>query len=1410
MKARIGTRLMLTHGRQPKRASRIVALLAATALAAGMLSSTPIAAFAGSSTGTISGTVTSTSKVGISGISVMAAGPNHVWAATDTSGNYTLSGLSAGDYRVEFQPSWGQNFVSQYWNDSPGYTSATLIAVASGSTTSNIDAELVEGATISGNVKGTGTPPVNLADVQVIANTDPSAGQDQAISAWTDSNGDFTIIGLAEGEYQLAYDTQQARAFAPEVSDKLVLLSQGEALSGIQATLEAGSKISGFVSAESDPLVGVEGVHVSAESLTPSVAPYYSGPIGTTNPDGEYILEGLPAGTFNLTYWAPEDTDANLLTSSVQLTVSSGGATTQNVILQTGGSVTGNVTAGGAPAEGVGVFIRDGEVWRSAVTNHLGNYILAQLPTGSYPVRFSDPNSSDVDALATEWWPAASTRADATSVPVTAGEVTPGIDADLTQGSSISGQISYELGDLSTTSSLFVWDADGNVFRDDQYLSAARSYVVGGLPAGDYRIGITDKTFGDGIPTGESDIYDEFGNLIGWKFNPGYADDKQSLSTADVITIHGPNEHLEGHDISLTLKTEPNKFSAAPAPIINGIPEVGEVLSVTVLPSDWVPSTFLNFRWFRDGTPISFATNFAMSSSYELQPVDAGHEISVSVTASRIGYEELVRTSAAILIAGGPGFVTAPPTISGTPQVGKTLTATVTPWTPQPSELTFQWLSDGVEIAGATDSAYDISSANLGAKLSVEVTGAKDGYGAASATSEQTAAIAGGHLTTSVPTFAPPDPIVGDTLTAQPGVWGPAPVAFSHQWERDGTDIPGAVSVNYQVVPADLGSRLSVRVVGVKASYVAGIETSASSGTVGKGIIATGTVSITGAPEVGTELTAVPGTWAPENTTLSYVWQANGAPISGATSSTFTPTQSQTTKTLSVVVTGTADGYTTASQTSLGVVIAQEPLEVAIPTITGTPQFGATLTAESGDWGPSGVVLSYQWAVDGADKAGATKGTYTPVVADLGKAVTVKVTGSLDTYLTVTKSSTPTKPVVKATIVAGAPTISGSAVVGSTLTADANASDWAPSSVTLSYQWWANGSAITGATAPTYTVDAADLGKTITVMISGTLTGYTPDSATSAKTSAVANGEIKQSRLSGVNRYETAVAISKQFSGASKAYIATGTGYADALSAGSAAAHFDAPLLLTKPDALPTTVKAELMRLKPAQIVIVGGTGVVSAGVESVLGSLSFHPTVNRVSGADRYATSRALATDTWGAGSLGTAYLATGSNFPDALSAGPAAAHFDGPVILIPGTASSIDAATTALLTKLKVDKIKIAGGTGAVSAAIEAQAKAIVGASDVTRNGAIDRYATSVAVNADEFGSASIVYLATGSGYADALAGSALAGANGAPLFVTHTTCVPAATLSAIRALGATQVVLLGGTGALTAGVERLARCG
>ena len=112
-------------------------------------------------------------------------------------------------------------------------------------------------------------------------------------------------------------------------------------------------------------------------------------------------------------------------------------------------------------------------------------------------------------------------------------------------------------------------------------------------------------------------------------------------------------------------------------------------------------------------------------------------------------------------------------------------------------------------------------------------------------------------------------------------------------------------------------------------------------------------------------------------------------------------------------------------------------------------------------------------------------------------------------------------------------------------------------------------------------------------------------------------------RLSGQTRYDTAIAVSQRYSpGVAAAFVATGADFPDALSAAAAAAELGGPLLLTQPNQLPAAVGAELTRLQPQHIYVVGGTGVISAGVATALSHIA---STERLAGADRYATADAI-----------------------------------------------------------------------------------------------------------------------------------------------------------------------------------------
>jgi putative cell wall-binding protein len=295
-------------------------------------------------------------------------------------------------------------------------------------------------------------------------------------------------------------------------------------------------------------------------------------------------------------------------------------------------------------------------------------------------------------------------------------------------------------------------------------------------------------------------------------------------------------------------------------------------------------------------------------------------------------------------------------------------------------------------------------------------------------------------------------------------------------------------------------------------------------------------------------------------------------------------------------------------------------------------------------------------------------------------------------------------------------------------------------------------------------------------------------------------------RISGPDRYATAIAISQESfpTHASTVFIATGTNYPDALSAAPAAVAQKAPLLLTTPDALLDSVRSELMRLAPSTIVIVGGTASISAGVQDSLGALA--PTVTRISGADRYATSKSIATYAFGAGGAQTAYVATGANFPDALSAGSAAGSHGAPVVLVNGAAAAVGQPTLSLISGLGVGTVKIAGGEASVSAGVQ---QSLNQQTSTARLSGTDRFATSVALNQDAYTSSSTAYLANGYNFPDALAGAVLAGTTDAPLFTIPSTCVPQSVLDEFDRLGVTTVVLLGGTASLNSSVADLVSC-
>lgn len=171
----------------------------------------------------------------------------------------------------------------------------------------------------------------------------------------------------------------------------------------------------------------------------------------------------------------------------------------------------------------------------------------------------------------------------------------------------------------------------------------------------------------------------------------------------------------------------------------------------------------------------------------------------------------------------------------------------------------------------------------------------------------------------------------------------------------------------------------------------------------------------------------------------------------------------------------------------------------AAPQVTGTGVAGSALSVSTGTWTPSPESYTYQWRRNGLGISGAVGTSYTPQVSDVGAAITCVVRAQKTAYgsanaisnaVTVTASGG--APALTST---AAPTLSGTATTGQTLTASGGTWSAPPDSYT--YQWRRAGTAISGATAQTYVLQAADEGQAITCAVTAVKAGYTSATATS-------------------------------------------------------------------------------------------------------------------------------------------------------------------------------------------------------------------------------------------------------------------------------------------------------------------------
>ena len=440
----------------------------------------------------------------------------------------------------------------------------------------------------------------------------------------------------------------------------------------------------------------------------------------------------------------------------------------------------------------------------------------------------------------------------------------------------------------------------------------------------------------------------------------------RDCGVSGAVCTKGENQRQLTNSPSATVAGPPNTASEG-APTISGTPQVGEELTAStsgISDRDGLENVSFTHQWLADDTAIQGATN----SSYILTEADEGKAIKVSVSFTDDAGNRETLTSAATdavtAAAQSNSPAMGPPVITGTAQVGETLTVDTSGIADEDGltngTFSYQWLADDAEIAGATGSTYTLVDDDEGKAIAVEVTFTDDLGNEETLTSAATDAVAAQPTPNSPATGAPTISgiaQVGETLTANTsGVAdadGLSNVQYEYQWLADEADISGATNAAYTLADTDEGKAIKVE---VSFTDDAGNEETLTSGATEAvearpNSPATGAPSISGAAQVGETLTADISGIADEdgldNASFSYQWTAGGSDIQGTTGSTYTLSDDDEGKTIQVRVTFTDDAGNPEALTSAPTDAVQPPPNS--PTITGTVRVGETLTADTSE-----------------------------------------------------------------------------------------------------------------------------------------------------------------------------------------------------------------------------------------------------------------------------------------------------------------------------------------------------------------------------------------------------------------------------------------------------------------------------
>lgn len=287
--------------------------------------------------------------------------------------------------------------------------------------------------------------------------------------------------------------------------------------------------------------------------------------------------------------------------------------------------------------------------------------------------------------------------------------------------------------------------------------------------------------------------------------------------------------------------------------------------------------------------------------------------------------------------------------------------------------------------------------------------------------------------------------------------------------------------------------------------------------------------------------------------------------------------------------------------------------------------------------------------------------------------------------------------------------------------------------------------------------------------------------------------------IAGDNRFETAAELSKRvYSKASNAVLVNGLDFPDALSAAPFARLVGGPLLLVTGSSLPSETEAELKRLSPSTVYVIGGEKAVGSAVVSRIKAVLPAATVKRIHGVSRFETAVEVAKAMAEITTPTAVYLASGEDFADALSVSPLAAHTGNPVLLV--RKDEIPAPVVDFIESHEVTEVVVVGGPLVISddtLKVLPDSKRIAGKNRFETAALVQQYA----VEKGGFSADRMIFV-SGFGFADALSSAQFAAKLASPLLLVGENCPSLETLEFLnRNLSQLEkIYIIGGTAAVS----------